>query len=81
MAITTSSGPGIALKGEAMGLAIILELPGFIQGAAYTLDIRIALESHDIVFEAVFQNQSSDHGCTRGIALVGTYLDDVLGLS
>ncbi len=27
MAITTSSGPGIALKGEAMGLAMILELP------------------------------------------------------
>lgn len=27
MAVTTSSGPGIALKGEAMGLAIILELP------------------------------------------------------
>jgi 2-oxoglutarate ferredoxin oxidoreductase subunit alpha len=27
MAITTSSGPGIALKGEGMGLALILELP------------------------------------------------------
>ncbi len=27
MALTTSSGPGIALKGEAMGLAVILELP------------------------------------------------------
>ena len=27
MGITTSSGPGIALKGEAMGLAAILELP------------------------------------------------------
>lgn len=27
MAITTSSGPGIALKGEAMGLAIMMELP------------------------------------------------------
>jgi len=27
MAVTTSSGPGIALKGEAMGLAIMLELP------------------------------------------------------
>ncbi len=27
MAITTSSGPGIALKGEAMGLGAILELP------------------------------------------------------
>ena len=27
MAITTSSGPGIALKGEAMGLGMILELP------------------------------------------------------
>jgi 2-oxoglutarate ferredoxin oxidoreductase subunit alpha len=27
MAITTSSGPGIALKGEAVGLAIMLELP------------------------------------------------------
>lgn len=27
MAITTSSGPGIALKGEAMGLGIMLELP------------------------------------------------------
>jgi 2-oxoglutarate ferredoxin oxidoreductase subunit alpha len=27
MGITTSSGPGIALKGEAMGLAIMLELP------------------------------------------------------
>ena len=27
MAVTSSSGPGIALKGEAMGLAMILELP------------------------------------------------------
>ena len=27
MAITTSSGPGIALKGEAIGLGVILELP------------------------------------------------------
>ena len=27
MAVTTTSGPGIALKGEAIGLAIILELP------------------------------------------------------
>ncbi|MFM9117831.1 MAG: 2-oxoacid:acceptor oxidoreductase subunit alpha [Planctomycetota bacterium] len=27
MAVTTSSGPGIALKGEVMGLAMILELP------------------------------------------------------
>ena len=27
MSLTTSSGPGIALKGEAMGLAMILELP------------------------------------------------------
>ncbi len=27
LAVTTSSGPGIALKGEAMGLAIMLELP------------------------------------------------------
>lgn len=27
MAITTSSGPGIALKGEAMGLAVMTELP------------------------------------------------------
>ncbi len=27
MAVTTTSGPGIALKGEAMGLAMMLELP------------------------------------------------------
>ena len=27
MALTTSSGPGIALKGEAMGLAVMMELP------------------------------------------------------
>ena len=27
MAVTTSSGPGIALKTEAMGLALMLELP------------------------------------------------------
>jgi len=27
MAVTTSSGPGIALKGEAIGLALMLELP------------------------------------------------------
>ena len=27
MAVTTSSGPGIALKGEAMGLGVMLELP------------------------------------------------------
>jgi 2-oxoglutarate ferredoxin oxidoreductase subunit alpha len=27
LAVTTSSGPGIALKGEAMGLAVMLEIP------------------------------------------------------
>lgn len=27
MSVTTSSGPGIALKGEALGLAVVLELP------------------------------------------------------
>ena len=27
MAVTTTSGPGMALKGEAMGLAVMLELP------------------------------------------------------
>ncbi len=27
MAVTTTSGPGVALKGEAMGLAVMLELP------------------------------------------------------
>jgi len=27
LAVTTSSGPGIALKGEAMGLAVIMEIP------------------------------------------------------
>ncbi len=27
MSVTTSSGPGIALKGEAMGLAVMIELP------------------------------------------------------
>ncbi len=27
MAVTTSSGPGIALKAEAMGLAVMIELP------------------------------------------------------
>jgi 2-oxoglutarate ferredoxin oxidoreductase subunit alpha len=27
MAVTTTSGPGIALKGEAMGLAVMLEIP------------------------------------------------------
>ena len=27
MGVTTSSGPGIALKGEAMGLAVMIELP------------------------------------------------------
>ena len=30
MAVTTTSGPGIALKGEAMGLAVMLELPAII---------------------------------------------------
>ncbi len=30
MAVTTTSGPGIALKGEAMGLAVMLELPAVI---------------------------------------------------
>jgi 2-oxoglutarate/2-oxoacid ferredoxin oxidoreductase subunit alpha len=27
MAVTTTSGPGLALKAEAMGLAVMLELP------------------------------------------------------
>jgi 2-oxoglutarate ferredoxin oxidoreductase subunit alpha len=27
LGVTTSSGPGIALKGEAMGLAVMLEIP------------------------------------------------------
>jgi 2-oxoglutarate ferredoxin oxidoreductase subunit alpha len=56
MAITTSSGPGIALKGEAMGLAVMLELPLIIiniQRGGPSTGLPTKTEQSDL-FQAVF---------------------------
>lgn len=56
MAITTSSGPGIALKGEAMGLAVMLELPMLvinIQRGGPSTGLPTKTEQSDL-FQAVF---------------------------
>jgi len=56
MAVTTSSGPGIALKGEAMGLAVILELPMVIinvQRGGPSTGLPTKTEQSDL-FQALF---------------------------
>jgi 2-oxoglutarate ferredoxin oxidoreductase subunit alpha len=56
MAVTTSSGPGIALKGEAMGLAMILELPLIImniQRGGPSTGLPTKTEQSDL-FQAMF---------------------------
>jgi 2-oxoglutarate ferredoxin oxidoreductase subunit alpha len=56
MAITTSSGPGIALKGEAMGLGMILELPMLIiniQRGGPSTGLPTKTEQSDL-FQAMF---------------------------
>ncbi len=56
MAITTSSGPGIALKGEAMGLAMMLELPMIvvnIQRGGPSTGLPTKTEQSDL-FQAMF---------------------------
>ncbi len=56
MAITTSSGPGISLKGEAMGLAMILELPMLIinvQRGGPSTGLPTKTEQSDL-FQAMF---------------------------
>jgi 2-oxoglutarate ferredoxin oxidoreductase subunit alpha len=56
MAITTSSGPGIALKGEAIGLALMLELPLIIinvQRGGPSTGLPTKTEQADL-FQAVF---------------------------
>ncbi len=56
MAITTSSGPGIALKGEAIGLAVMLELPMLvinIQRGGPSTGLPTKTEQSDL-FQAVF---------------------------
>jgi 2-oxoglutarate ferredoxin oxidoreductase subunit alpha len=56
MAITTSSGPGIALKGEAIGLAIMVELPMLvinIQRGGPSTGLPTKTEQSDL-FQAVF---------------------------
>ena len=56
MSITTSSGPGIALKGEAMGLAMILELPMIIvnvQRGGPSTGLPTKTEQSDL-FQAIF---------------------------
>lgn len=56
MAITTSSGPGIALKGEAMGLGVMLELPMIvvnIQRGGPSTGLPTKTEQSDL-FQAMF---------------------------
>ncbi|MCA9269168.1 MAG: 2-oxoglutarate ferredoxin oxidoreductase subunit alpha, partial [Planctomycetales bacterium] len=56
MSITTSSGPGIALKGEAMGLGVMLELPMLIiniQRGGPSTGLPTKTEQADL-FQAVF---------------------------
>lgn len=56
MAITTSSGPGIALKGEAIGLGVMLELPMLIinvQRGGPSTGLPTKTEQSDL-FQAVF---------------------------
>ncbi|MDG2382788.1 MAG: 2-oxoacid:acceptor oxidoreductase subunit alpha [Pirellulaceae bacterium] len=56
MAITTSSGPGIALKGEAMGLGMMLELPMIIvniQRGGPSTGLPTKTEQSDL-FQAMF---------------------------
>jgi 2-oxoglutarate ferredoxin oxidoreductase subunit alpha len=56
MAITTSSGPGIALKGEALGLVMILELPLLIiniQRGGPSTGLPTKTEQSDL-FQAIF---------------------------
>ncbi|MCA9176576.1 MAG: 2-oxoacid:acceptor oxidoreductase subunit alpha [Planctomycetales bacterium] len=56
MAITTSSGPGIALKGEAMGLGVMLELPMIIinvQRGGPSTGLPTKTEQADL-FQALF---------------------------
>ncbi len=56
LAVTTSSGPGIALKGEAMGLAQILELPLVVvnvQRAGPSTGMPTKTEQADL-FQALF---------------------------
>lgn len=56
MSVTTSSGPGIALKGEAMGLAVMLELPLIIinvQRGGPSTGLPTKTEQSDL-FQAMF---------------------------
>ncbi len=56
MSLTTSSGPGIALKGEGMGLAVMLELPMIIiniQRGGPSTGLPTKTEQSDL-FQAVF---------------------------
>lgn len=56
MSVTTSSGPGIALKGEAMGLAMMLELPMIIinvQRGGPSTGLPTKTEQSDL-FQAVY---------------------------
>ena len=56
MAVTTSSGPGIALKGEGMGLALMLELPMVIvnvQRGGPSTGLPTKTEQADL-FQAIF---------------------------
>ncbi len=56
MAVTTTSGPGIALKGEAMGLGVMLELPFIIinvQRGGPSTGLPTKTEQSDL-FQAMF---------------------------
>ena len=60
LAITTTSGPGIALKGEAMGLAMIYELPLVI--------VNIQRGGLQLVFQLKLSNQTFFNVCMEETA-------------
>ena len=62
MAVTTSSGPGIALKGEGMGLGLILELPFLIvdvQRGGPSTGLPTKTEQADLLFTMFGRNGES----------------------
>ena len=63
MAITTSSGPGIALKGEAMGLGVILEIPLLIinvERGGPSTGLPTKTEQSDLKFSISYNNLASN---------------------
>ena len=75
LALTASSGPGIALKGEAMGLAVMVELPLVVvdvQRAGPSTGLPTKTEQSDLL-QAMFGRKapgSSDKGLGHGVDAV-----------